>query len=78
MKNLFEKHFEKTWTAIFIFMFILIMIPLPCFFSTTYIPSIGGIPSYIIGWLIHAATTFALIIIYYKMCMKRKEYHEYD
>lgn len=78
MKELFTKHFEKTWMCIFLFMFVLIMLPLPCFFSKTYTPSIGGIPSYIIGWIIHSLITFVLIIIYYRMCMNRKEYHEYE
>ena len=27
---------------------------------------------------IHTAVTFVLIVIYYRMCMKRKEYHIYD
>mgnify|MGYP000231833546 CR=1 FL=1 len=48
------------------------------FYSETYIPAIGGIPSYIFGWFVHTAITFALIIVYYRMCMKRKEYHVYD
>ena len=30
------------------------------------------------GWFVHTAITFALIIVYYRMCMKRKEYHVYD
>ena len=65
MKKLFEKHFERTWLVIFLIMFVIIMIPFPFFYSETYIPAIGGI-------------TFALIIVYYRMCMKRKEYHVYD
>lgn len=78
MKRLFEEHFERTWLIIFLFMFFLIMVPFPFFYSESYIPSFGGIPSYIFGWFIHTAITFALIIIYYCMCMKRKEYHLYD
>lgn len=38
----------------------------------------GGVPSYVYGWLINAAVVFGLIGVYYKMCMKRKEYHVYD
>lgn len=78
MKQLFEKHFERTWLIIFLFMFFLIMLPFPFFYSTTYIPSFGGIPSYLFGWFAHTAVSFVLIIIYYRMCMKRKEYHIYD
>ena len=44
----------------------------------TYIPAFGGVPLYIFGWIVHTAITFVLIIVYYRMCMKRKEYHTYD
>ena len=74
MKKLFEKHFERTWLIIFLIMFVFIMIPFPFFYSETYIPAFGGVPLYIFGWIVHTAITFALIIIYYRMCMKRKEY----
>lgn len=78
MKRLFTEHFEKTWLCIFLFMFFLIMLPIPVFFSESYIPSFGGIPLFIIGWIVHSIITYTLIVIYYKMCMKRKEYHEYE
>lgn len=78
MKKLFEKHFERTWLIIFLVMFVFIMIPFPFFYSETYIPAFGGVPLYIFGWIVHTAITFALIIVYYRMCMKRKEYHTYD
>ena len=50
----------------------------PFFYSETYIPAFGGVPLYIFGWIVHTAITFVLIIVYYRMCMKRKEYHTYD
>ncbi len=78
MKKLFDEHFEGTWIAIFMIMFVFIMIPLPFFYSETYLPSLGGIPSFLFGWIIHNVVTFALIVVYYRMCMKRKEYHIYD
>lgn len=78
MKKLFDKYFEQTWLVIFLIMFGLIMLPLPCFYNESYSPLVLGIPSYIFGWFAHTAVTFALIVIYYKMCMKRKEYHIYD
>ena len=37
MKKLFEKHFEGTWTVIFLICFFFIMIPFPFFYSETYI-----------------------------------------
>lgn len=78
MKKQFEEHFERTWLIIFLFMFVIIMIPFPFFYSETYIPSFGGVPLFLYGWFIHTAITFALIIKYYRMCMKRKECHTYD
>lgn len=50
----------------------------PVFTVRTYIPFVGGIPSYLFGWFAHTAVTFTLIIVYFRMCMKRKEYHVYD
>ena len=78
MKKQFEEHFERTWLIIFLFMFVILMIPFPFFYSETYIPAFGGIPLFLFGWFVHTAITFALIIKYYRMCMKRKEYHTYD
>lgn len=78
MKKLFKEHFNKTWTVIFFIMYFLIMIPFPFFYSEKYIPSFGGIPSYVFGWFIHTGITFILIYIYYRMAMKREEYHIYD
>ncbi|MDD2206294.1 MAG: hypothetical protein WCQ97_01810 [Aminobacterium sp.] len=76
--DVFSNAFEKKWFFIFMFMYVLIMLPLPFFFSTTYIPSLGGLPSFIIGWTVHTAATMALIFIFYKQAMSRPEYHEFD
>lgn len=70
------KKFEIKWMLIFGFMYILIMIPFPFFYSTKYIPSIAGIPLFIIGWLVHTTITFVLIVIYAKQALARKEYQE--
>lgn len=78
MKKLFEKHFEGTWLAIFLFCFFFSMIPFPFFYNEKYVPSFGGVPSYVFGWIINTVVVFVLIVVYYKMCMKRKEYHVYD
>ncbi len=78
MKKWFTEHFERTWLLIFLFLFFLIMVPFPFFYSETYIPAAGGIPSYLFGWFAHTAVTFVLIFVYFRMCMKRKEYHIYD
>lgn len=76
--NPFGNAFEKTWLGIILFMYFLIMLPLPCFYSTTYIPSFWGTPSFIWGWLAHGLVVMILIFLWWKQCMKRPEYHEYE
>jgi hypothetical protein len=76
--NIFSNSFEKKWALIFGFMFFFIMVPLPYFFSTNYIPSILGLPSFVIGWTVHTALTMILIVVFYLQAMKRPEYHEFD
>lgn len=73
-----SKKFERNWLLIFLFMYVLVMIPFSFFYSNTYIPSVAGIPSFIIGWFVHTAITFVLIFLYFKQAMERKEYHEFD
>ena len=70
--------FEKKWLLIFIGMYVLIMLPLPFFYSTTYIPSFFGIPLFLIGWIVHTFATLVLIYIYSKEALKRKEYQIFD
>lgn len=76
--GIFSNAFEKKWFWIFMFMYFSIMLPLPCFYSTEYIPSILGIPLFIFGWLGHGLIVMLLIYIFYRQCMERKEYHEFD
>jgi hypothetical protein len=76
--GVFSNAFEKKWFWIFMFMYVLIMIPFPFFFSTKYIPSIAGLPLFIVGWTLHTAATMVLIYIFYKQAMSRPEYHEFD
>lgn len=70
------KKFEMKWILIFGFMYILVMMPFPFFYSERYIPSIKGIPLFLIGWIIHTLITFVLIYIYSKKALSRKEYQE--
>ena len=72
------KKFEKKWILIFFAMYVLIMLPLPFFYSTRYIPSILGIPLFLIGWIVHTAMTFALIFIYSRQALARKEYQIFN
>lgn len=73
-----SKAFHKKWFIIFIFMYLLIMLPFSFFYSSDYIPSIAGIPSFVFGWFVHTAVTYALIYLYYQQAMQRKEYREFD
>ncbi len=70
--------FETVWFWVFMVPYFLIMMPLSFFYSETYIPSFGGVPSYVFGWLVLGAVTFGLIIVYSVQCLKRPEYHEFD
>ncbi len=72
------KKFEKKWIIIFFAMYVLIMLPLPIFYSTRYIPSIAGIPLFLIGWIIHTFVTFGLIVVYSKKALARKEYQIFE
>lgn len=72
------KKFEKKWMIIFFGMYVLIMLPLPFFYTTRYIPSIMGIPLFLLGWLAHTAVTFILIIVYANQALARKEYQVFD
>ncbi len=74
----FDKAFERKWLLIFAGLYVLIMLPFPFFYSTTYIPSIAGIPLFIFGWFIHTAVTFLFIYLYYKQAMQRKEYADFE
>lgn len=70
--------FEKKWFCIFMFMYFIIMVPFPFFFSTTYIPSLWGIPLFVVGWTVHTVVTLLLILVFAWQALGRKEYHEFD
>lgn len=70
------KKFEIKWLLVFAFMYVLVMIPFPFFYSTKYIPSIAGIPLFLVGWILHTLVTYILIFIYSKKALSRKEYQE--
>lgn len=73
-----KDHFERNWMIIFIISYLLIMLPLPFYYSTKYIPGPWGVPLFIFGWLIHGAIVMLLIVIYAVQCMKRPEYKNFD
>lgn len=78
MKKLFTEHFETTWRTIFIVLFVGIMLPLRCFVNYEYTPSLFGVPNFVWGWILYGIITFALIVVYSVMAMKRPENHVYD
>ena len=50
-----------------------------CFASFTFVAVVFGFFAVVAGFVAGlAAVVFGLIGVYYKMCMKRKEYHTYD
>lgn len=75
--NPFSNAYEKKWTAVFLLMYIFIMLPLPCFYATEYIPAFKGTPLFIWGWLAHGLAVMALIFLWWKSSMRRPEYHEF-
>jgi len=78
MKRLFTDYFEATWRVIFLALFIGIMLPFRCFVNNEYDPSLFGVPNFVWSWLIYGVITYILIVVYYKISMKRPENHVYD
>lgn len=76
--DIFSNKFEKVWALIFGFMFFIIMVPFPFFYATEYIPTICGLPLFIVGWTVHTTITMILILVFYVQAMRRPEYHEFD
>lgn len=76
--DIFSNNFEKKWALIFGIMFFVVMCPFPFFFATEYIPSIYGLPLFLVGWSVHTLITMILIVVFYVQAMKRPEYHEFD
>lgn len=77
-ENTMKDRFNTIWGLIFIGLFVLVMIPLPCFCNYEYVPSIAGIPNFIIGWAAVGLTTLVLIFVWAKQCWNRPEYCEFD
>jgi len=75
--DVLSNSFERKWFAIFMFLYFVIMVPFPFFYSTHYVPSIAGLPLFIIGWTIHSVITFIAILVFYRQAMSREEYMEF-
>jgi Na+-driven multidrug efflux pump len=76
--DVFSNAFEKKWFWVFTVLFVVIMIPLPFFYVERYIPSLWGLPLFIVGWTVHTLVAMFLIFVFYIQAMKRPEYHEFD
>ncbi|MFB2842503.1 hypothetical protein ACE1BJ_13825 [Aeromonas jandaei] len=57
-------------------MYLLVMLPLPFYFNTEYVPGWLGVPFFVYGWLIHGITVLVLIAVYACQCLKRPEYQD--
>lgn len=70
--------FERRWFALFMFLYVLIMLPLPCFYSSSYIAGFFGVPLFIYGWLFHGCLTLICIIIFAHKALQRPEYRDLE
>ncbi|WP_434779566.1 hypothetical protein [Neisseria sp. Ec49-e6-T10] len=73
-----KSHFERNWLIIFLALYVLIMIPLPWYYSETYIPGLWGVPLFLFGWIIHGVVVLILTAIFARECMKRPEYKNFE
>ena len=73
-----KDHFERNWLIVFLALFALVMMPLPWYYSTEYIPGPWGVPLFIFGWLAHSIVVLVLIVIFARQCMKRPEYRNFE
>ncbi|EAO0164591.1 hypothetical protein G3601_004886 [Salmonella enterica] len=71
-----SNYFERVWFIIFMAMYVLIMLPLPFYFNTEYIPGWFGVPIFVYGWMLHGITVLVLIVVYAYLCLKRPEYQD--
>jgi hypothetical protein len=46
--DILSNDFEKKWFGIFMFLYFIVMVPFPFFYSTRYIPSIAGLPLFVV------------------------------
>ena len=67
--NAFDNAFERKWTLIFLFEFFFIMMPFPWLF---------GVPRFIYCWLAYGLLVIGTIALWWRSCMKRPEYQEYE
>lgn len=74
----FANAFEKRWFWIFMVLYVFIMLPLPFFYDTDYLPSFFGVPQFIFGWLIYGLFVMFVGVLWSIACLKRPEYHKFD
>lgn len=73
-----KSHFERNWLIVFLFLYVLIMLPLPWYYSETYVAGPWGVPLFLFGWIIHGVVVLIFTAIFAKQCMKRPEYQNFE
>ena len=76
--NAFDNAFEVKWTVIFLLEYLFIMLPFPFFYDTSYTSWMFGVPRFIYCWLAYGLFVILTIVAWWRACLKRPEYHEYE
>ena len=64
--------------VIFLLEFFFIMMPFPWFYDLEYTPWLFGVPRFIYCWLAYGLLVIGTIALWWRSCMKRPEYQEYE
>lgn len=75
--GMWDNAFEKRWSVIFLTMYVTVMLPIRCFYSTSYIASWKGLPLFMVGWFWITLIVMVLIFVFYFQAMQRDEYLEF-
>ncbi|GBL57197.1 hypothetical protein SAMN05216577_1226 [Pseudomonas citronellolis] len=76
--GVWENRFERGWFLVFMFMYGLIMLPLPWYYSETYVAGPWGVPLFLFGWIVHGGVVIALTALFAVQCLKRPEYRGFQ
>ena len=76
--NAWDNAFERRWTIIFLAEILFIILPFPFFYDVNYTPWFFGVPRFIFCWLAYGLFVIFTIFVWWRACLKRPEYHEYE
>ena len=76
--NAWDNAFERRWTIIFLVEILFIILPFPFFYDVNYTPWFFGVPRFIFCWLAYGLFVILTICVWWRACLKRPEYHEYE